>query len=75
MQIYLPDASTGLQSTLSKLNWITDLKPQHLYLRDLNQAYNKIDTFVIKRARIQNPQGIIMTESDSNIINLQGIAS
>lgn len=75
MQIYLPNASTALQTTFAQLNRITELKAQHLYLRDLNQAYNKIDNFVVKRARIQNQQGLIMTESDSNIINLQHIAT
>jgi hypothetical protein len=70
MQIYLPDASDQLNTTLHTLNRTTNLEPQHLYLRDINQSYAKIDTFVTKRARIQDSNDMIITESDSNIINM-----
>lgn len=69
MQIYLPDASDAFNTTLHDFNRTTELEPRHLYLRDLNQAYNKIDTFVAKRAWIHNSNDRIMTESASNIIN------
>lgn len=69
MQIYLPDASDALNTTLHDLHWTTELEPGHLYLRDLNKSYSKIDTFVTKRAWIQDSQDRIMTESASNIIN------
>ncbi len=70
MQIYLPDIDPAFRSTLKQFNWITDLESQHLYLWDLNQSYNKIDTFVIKHISIEASDGQEMMQSQDNILDI-----
>jgi hypothetical protein len=75
VQLYLPDISQDLRMMIKQHHRITDLDPQHLYLRDLNQSYNKIDTFVIKRAWIEDVAHNVLLESSHNIIDLWGLWS
>jgi hypothetical protein len=70
MQVYLPDINPKLRTTLKQFNRITDLEAQHLYLRDLNQVYNKMDTFVVKQALIQTSNGEEVVQSQGNIMDL-----
>jgi predicted HNH restriction endonuclease len=73
MQVYLPDINPRLRTTLKQFNWITDLEAHHLYLRDLNQAYNKMDIFVVKQALIQTPNGQEVAQSQGNIMDLSAL--
>ncbi len=73
MQVYLPDVDPAFRTTLKQFNWITDLESQHLYLWDLNQAYNKIDTFVIKHTSIEASDGQEMIQSQDNILNISAL--
>jgi predicted HNH restriction endonuclease len=75
MQTYLPDIDPAFRTTLKQFNRITDLEPQHLYLRDINQAYNKIDTFVTKQASIYAENGQEVLQSQGNIIDLSTLAT
>jgi hypothetical protein len=74
MQIYLSDMDPALRTTLKEFDRITDLEAQHLYLRDLNQAYNKIDTFVTKQASIQTSDGQQIIQSQDNIMDLSALS-
>jgi Protein of unknown function (DUF4012) len=74
IQIYLPDTNPDLRLTLKHLNRITDLEPQHLYLWDLNQAYNKIDTFVSKKASIQTHDNQEIIQSKNNMIDVSQLS-
>jgi hypothetical protein len=70
MQVYLPEAKSSLRATFKQLNRVTDLDSKHLYLRDLNQAYNKIDTFVIKKSSIYSENGQEVMQSHDNVLDL-----
>lgn len=70
VQLYLPDIDTQFRATLKQFGWITDLDSNHLYLRDINQSYSKIDTFVRKHIQIQDQEWVIVVDSFDNVLDL-----
>lgn len=48
INLYLPDASPGLQNIIQQHKLTTTYDPTSIYIRDTNHSYNKIDRFVTK---------------------------
>ncbi len=74
MQIYLPDASSKFRATLKQLWRITDLDPYHLYLRDINQSYSKIDTFVTKHVEVVDQDWLAVIDGYDTILDLSSLS-
>ncbi len=66
--MYFSNVSTGFTETITKHNLTNIFDTNHIYFRDTNYSYNKIDSFVTKHIRIVDHQGMIQKESKNNDI-------
>lgn len=54
--IYLSHVSTGFNAMLNKNNLTNIFDTNHIYFRDTNVSYNKIDGFITKHIQINDEQ-------------------
>ena len=69
--MYLSNISTWLNAVLEKHNLTNTFDSGHIYFRDTNVSYNKIDDFVTKHILITDQQGIIQKDSKNDIVDIR----
>ncbi len=81
INLYLTDVSFSggsqwgwLEGWLRRHMLTTRFEDDHLYVREANTSYNKIDTFVTKRITISNEDGIYY-EWPSDIVDISGLST
>lgn len=68
INIYLSNVSDDLQNILLN-NWLkTVYFSWNIYARDMNAAFNKVDSFVQKTIQIINDNGSVIIESNNDIV-------
>ncbi len=70
VNIYLSNVSDNLQNLLLSHNLKTIHDTWHIYARDTNTSYNKVDSFVEKNIQITNNHWKIIIDTDSDIIDI-----
>ena len=68
--MYLSNVSTGFNAILDKHNLTNTFDPNHIYFRDTNTSYNKIDGFITKHIQINDEQGNIQIDSKNDIVDI-----
>ncbi|MEI6672374.1 MAG: hypothetical protein WCL02_03265 [bacterium] len=71
--MYLSNVSTGFTAILNKHNLTNTFDQNHIYFRDTNVSYNKIDGFIIKHIQIIDEQGTIQKEDKNDIIDIHDL--
>jgi hypothetical protein len=71
--MYFSNISTGLNATLKKHNLNNTFDDDHVYFRDTNVSYNKIDGFLTKHIQINDEQGNIQKDNKSDIIDIHDL--
>lgn len=71
--VYLSNVSTGFDQLLKEHNLTNVFDTNHLYFRDTNVSYNKIDGFVTKHIQIVDGNGIMVKDSKSDIIDISDL--
>lgn len=71
--MYFSNVSTGFIDALTKNNLTNIFDANHIYFRDTNVSYNKIDGFVTKHIQIFDEQGIIQKDSKSDIVDISDL--
>ncbi len=74
LTFYFSNISTGFESVLQKHNLTNTFNTGNIYFRDTNTSYNKIDSFVSKQIQIVDGKGLIVKDSNSDIVNIQDLA-
>ncbi len=73
VQAYIVRTSPELTSFLQK-EWLqTVFNKDTIYLWDYNSSYNKIDTFIEKNTTIINENGVIVKESNQDVISIKNL--
>lgn len=71
--MYLSNVSTGFNAILNKHNLTNIFDQNHIYFRDTNVSYNKIDGFVTKHIQIIDEQWTIQKEDKNDIIDIHDL--
>lgn len=71
--MYFSNISTGLNAVLNKHNVTNIFDQNHIYFRDTNVSYNKIDGFITKHIQINDEQGMIQKDSKSDIVDISDL--
>ncbi len=71
--IYLSHVSTGFNAMLNKNNLTNIFDTNHIYFRDTNVSYNKIDGFITKHIQINDEQWIIQKDSKNDMIDIHDL--
>ncbi len=68
--MYFSNVSSGFNDIIKKHNLTNIFDPNHIYFRDTNVSYNKIDSFVTKHIQINDEQGNIQKDSKDDIVDI-----
>jgi hypothetical protein len=68
INIFLSNVSDQFYGLIQKRHLSNNYNSNHIYARDINDSYNKIDGFIQKNIQIVDDNGRIVSESDSDII-------
>lgn len=71
--IYLSNVSTGLNAVLTKHNLTNTFDQNHIYFRDTNTSYNKIDGFITKHILIEDEQGMTVKDSKNDVVDISDL--
>jgi hypothetical protein len=74
IQAYFVRTKPELTTSLQKNSLQTVFSPDTLYLRDYNNSYNKIDSFIQKSATILDSNQRVVRESAHDVVSLAGLA-
>jgi len=75
INIYLADVSGPFHGLLRRGNLTTRFEEDHMYFRDSNIVFNKIDMFVDKIIQISNSEGQLIIETMDDIVPLGELAA
>ncbi len=70
---YLSNVSSGILQTLTKHKLTNIFDEHHIYFRDTNTSYNKIDGFITKHIQIIDERGNIKKDTKQDIIDIKDL--
>lgn len=73
INIYLSNISDDLQNILFDYGLKTVYDSWHIYARDTNNSYNKVDAFVKKNIQIVDINNKIVIDSDEDIVDISSL--
>ena len=73
INVYLSNVSDDLQNILLNHGLKTVYNSWNIYARDINSAYNKVDSFVQKTIQIIDDRGSVILESNDDILPINNI--
>ncbi|NOZ44963.1 MAG: hypothetical protein GXP45_07655 [bacterium] len=73
VQIYLSNASTGMNHFLKENNLMNVFDTGHIYAWDTNNSFDKVDGFVTKRITIDDSYGATLIDTENDIVDISSL--